>query len=68
MKIDIQIDGDRCFQIESNLVPRIGDTLQIKLADAAVGSDIILPKVRHIYWNLLNLPNVSLTVFAETVS
>jgi hypothetical protein len=66
MKIDIQIDSQEEFQIESNTVPRIGDTLQVRLPEKLAGQDIILPKVRYVYWNLLNLPEVSVTVFAET--
>jgi hypothetical protein len=66
MKIDIQIDSQEKFQIESNTVPRIGDTLQVRLPEKLAGQDIILPKVRYVYWNLLNLPEVSVTVFAET--
>lgn len=66
MKIDIQIDSQESFQIESNIVPQIGDTLQVRLPGKPAGQDVVLSKVRHVYWNLLSLPEVSVQVFAET--
>ena len=66
MQIDIQIDGDSEFPIESPVVPRIGDTLRIRVPNKPVGQDVKHVKVRYVHWNLLDLPNVTARVYAET--
>ena len=68
MKIDIQINTDNSFAIESPVVPRIGDTLRVRVPNKPAGQDVIHVKVYNVHWNLLTLPDISAYVYAETAS
>jgi hypothetical protein len=68
MKIDIQIDTDMVFSIESPAIPHVGDTLRVRVRDKPVGQDVIHVKVYSVHWQLQHLPDVSVFVYAETQS